>query len=103
MSIDDIFNQAASDIWAEMGSDAIFTPVSGEPVSCLVDIVYDVELQPDSYDAVVVERGITIEAMISDVGEPKRGDVFVVGLANYTVRKTAENDGQFITVVVNEY
>jgi hypothetical protein len=102
MSIDDIFNDAATDMWAVMGVEATFTPVSGTPVACLVDIVKDVELQPDSYDAVVVERGITLEALVSEVTDIKRGDSFSVGAKNYIVRKTLENDGIFITVVVNE-
>ena len=89
-------------MWAIMGSEAVFRPQGGVSAPCLIEIVRDVELQPDSYDAVVVERGITLEAMVSEVGELKRGDVFEMGLVYFTVAKTLENDGQFVKVVVNE-
>lgn len=82
------------------GDSAIFRPTDGISVSCLIDIEHDVELQPDSYGATVVEFGSTIEALVSEVGEPQRGDVFEVGAVDYTVAKIMENDGQFVKVVV---
>lgn len=102
MGFDDILDQAAADIWAITGAEAIFRPVDGTPVPCLIEVERNVELQPDSYEATVVERGVTVEAMVSVVGEPERGDVFEMGLVSFTVAKIVENDGQFVKVVVNE-
>ncbi|VVS95351.1 head-tail joining protein [Desulfoluna spongiiphila] len=102
MALDDVFDQAAADMWAIVGSEAMFRPVGVTPVPCLIEVERDVELQPDSYEATVIERGITVEAMVAEVGEPKRGDVFEAGGVSYTVRKIVENDGQFVKVVVNE-
>jgi len=102
VGFDDILDQAAADIWAVAGAEAIFRPAGGVAVPCLIEVERNVELQPDSYEATVVERGITVEAMVSVVGEPERGDVFEMGLVNFTVAKIVENDGQFVKVVVNE-
>jgi len=102
MGIDDVLNQAAVDMWAIVGSEATFRPVSGTPTACLIDIERDVGLQPDSYEVTVVERGVTIEAMVAEVGEPKSGDKFEMGPVYFTVSKIVENDGQFVKVIVNE-
>jgi len=102
VALDDVFDQAAADIWAIAGVEAIFRPADGTPALCLIEVERNVELQPESYEATVVERGVTVEAMVSEVGEPERGDVFEMGAVSYTVAKIVENDGQFVKVVVNE-
>jgi len=84
------------------GDPARFLPAGSVPVEgCMVDVEYDVELQPEGYDSVVFERATTLEAMVSEVGEVERGDTFEVEGTTFNVRKILENDGVFVKVVVH--
>lgn len=79
---------------------ATFTPDGGESVSCSVKIGFDVMLQPNSYDAQVVETGTTVDAFYSEVGEPEKGDIFLVDSVSYSVVRITDNDKTFVTMVV---
>ena len=48
-------------------------------------------------------EGITIEAMLKDLGrEPDRDDTFVLAGTTYTVLAVIENDGRFVRVSVRQ-
>ena len=85
------------------GDPGTFSPVSGPAVEDIqVIIIHDAELSPEGQEFGVTVIGTTIEALISDVGAPKRGDIFTVGSVDYKVKSTAENNGTLVKVVVNE-
>ena len=84
------------------GTSATYTPVSGDSVSCSVEINFESELRPDSLEFEIVEIGTTIEALVSDVGSPKQGSTFLVDGVTYKVKRTDSNDKTFVKVVVNE-
>ncbi len=91
----------------EFGSPAVYTPVLNdpdisEPVSCNIIIDHDVALQPESYDAVVVETGTTVEALFSDVATPQKGSTFTADGNVYTVQRITDNDQTFVKMVVTE-
>jgi hypothetical protein len=101
MTADEIFNEAAEDLFDQLGQDAIFTPTMGDPVNCKVNLEHDVDLQPGGFDSQVWGEGITIEAILSVLGkEPDQGETFTVGETDYTVQTVQENDGRFVKVVV---
>ncbi len=86
----------------EFGVQTVYTPVLGLPVSCNVILDHDVVLQPSHYDAVVVETGSTIEALVKDVGTPLKGSTFVIDLDIYIVQRITDNDENFVTMVVKK-
>lgn len=92
----DIYNNT------EIGSDAVYYPVSGAPVSLRVIVNRNVLLQPASMNAQVCEHGVTIEAIIADLGkEPARGEKFLVDAEMFTVQSIEKNDGQEVELVVS--
>lgn len=101
MTADDIFDQAAENLFDQMGRDAIFTPVMGDPVNCRVNLERDVDLEPHGFDSQIWGRGVTIEAILSVLGkEPDKGETFTVRETVYEVMTVQENDGRFVKVVV---
>lgn len=100
MTIDTIMEQAATDLLAIGGKTATYTPVSGDPVECLVLVYHDVLIQADGYDATVATLGTTVTAKVSDVGTISRGDTFLVGETTYTALRQETNDNVMVTVVV---
>lgn len=97
-----IFTQALADIFnSPIGEDATFTPAGGTAVPCRVIVNRSVLLQPAGMEAQVIERGTTIEAILSVIGaEPNRGDVFTVGTETFTVGSIERNDGVTVEAVV---
>ena len=98
----EIFATAATDIMEKLGASATFTPAVGDPVEdCHISIERDVELQPSGFDTEVYALGITVEALLSEVGgEPNRGDVFETETETFTVEAPISNDGTFVKVQV---
>ncbi|MGD8387329.1 MAG: hypothetical protein PVG49_09300 [Desulfobacteraceae bacterium] len=102
--IDTVFDHAGEDLLSTMGGiEGTYTP-SGEdplPVSAFVD--KGVQAQPGPYDAQAWQQGITIEAMLKDLGrEPDRDDTFTLGGTTYTVLAVIENDGRYVRVSVRQ-
>ena len=97
-NIPGIFTRALN----QVGVDAVYTPVTGDQVSCTVRLRHDVILQPSSYDAQIVETGSTIKALYSDVGEPEKGSTFMIDETTYTVARITDNDRYFVVVQVVE-
>ena len=88
----------------EFAHAAVYSPVSGDDVSCRVMVDHDVLVQADGYDAGVATMGTTITAMVSDVGTVARGATFImddVGTV-YTVQRIDlySDDGLEVTMVV---
>lgn len=96
----------------EFADQAVYTPVSGDPVPCNIIVDHDVLIQADGYDATMATLGTTVTAQVADVGKPARGDtfsmIFVINnipLENgkvYTVQRIERysQDGLEVTVVV---
>ncbi|GAG30475.1 unnamed protein product [marine sediment metagenome] len=105
---EEIFNQAAIDIFNKQGVAALYTPSVGDPVSCQVDIERDVDLEPDGFNAQIWGRGITVEGILSVLGkEPDTDETFTITEGDfidtvYTVKTIIENDGRFVKAVVKE-
>lgn len=84
----------------QVGASSVYTPVSGDPVPCRVNLRHDVILQPSSYDARVVETGSTITALFSDVGEPSAGSTFEVDGEVFKVARITDNNRILVTMAV---
>jgi len=88
---------------AEFAEAAVYSPVTGDDVDCVVIIDHDALVQADGYDASVATLGTTIQAQVSEVGTVNRGDTFTLetGMA-YTVQRIERyaEDGLAVTVVV---
>jgi len=104
MGASDIISQAASDI-AQEWDDATYRPMSGTSladVSCKAWVHKILQMQPAGLDAQAWEQGIAITALYSQVGRPKRGDLFIVGSSTYEVLSVDEWDKNTIKATVRE-
>ncbi len=93
------------DIFDTAGEDAVFTPQDGSPVECKMFIDFDVALQPVGVQSETWEKGITIELLLSAIGqEPKRGDkvLYVDKGKTYTLITPLENDNLSVVMVAKE-
>jgi hypothetical protein len=107
MGLRAIFEAATPDIFQSVGEGATYNRVGYAPVSCMVFIEFNVDLQPVGVETQVWVRGTTIEALLSTsagigIGTsiPERGDVFIVGGISYSVREITDNDGLTVRMVV---
>jgi hypothetical protein len=88
---------------AEFAEPVVYTPVTGDAMSCDVIIDHDVLIQADGYDVNMATLGTTVTAMVSDVGTVNRGDTFTLESGKvYTVQRIERysEDGREVTVVV---
>lgn len=86
---------------SQLGMDAVYTPLTGDPVSLRIMLNKDIVLQPSSMDTQVVEVGTTIEAILADLGKlPVRSETFVAESTVYTVQSISRNDGMEVEIVV---
>lgn len=104
---EEIFNQAAEDIFDKQGVAATYTPSVGDPVeNCKIDVVRGVELEPQGFDSQIWGSGTTIKALLSVLGkEPDADETFTITEGDYedtvyTVLVVLENDGRFVKVAV---
>lgn len=101
MGLRTVFGEALSDIFEAAAETAVFTPATGSPVDCQVEIDFDVSLQPAGAEAQVWQQGTTIEALLSAIGrEPNRGETFTVDGTVYTVQAILANNKLTVKVVV---
>lgn len=87
----------------EFADPAVYTPVSGDPVSCNIIVDHDVLIQADGYDVNMATLGTTITAQVADVGTVNRGDTFTLESGKtYTAQRIERysQDGLEVTVVV---
>lgn len=100
MGASDVISQAAQDI-AQQYDDATYTPNGGDAVSCKAWVIKGVQPQPGAFDAQVWKQGITIFALLSELGqEPNENDTFLVDGTTYTVLSVEENNGTTVRVNV---
>ena len=103
MGLRSVFREALPDIFTAAGEDAVYHPLTGDPVDCKIFIEFNVQLQPSGAEMQIWERGTTIEALLSVIGdEPKKGSHFVYEDESYYVRVIAENDGMTVKAVVTK-
>lgn len=100
-----IFDQAAEDIFDNMGADATFTPAAGDPVTLKVSVDRNVAIEGGDYDAQVYRRVTTLEYVKNDLGrEAVPGETFTVASVVWTVESLFEdprsNDGRFCKCIV---
>ena len=89
------------DLFDDLGQDAIYIPVTGDPVSCKVKHTKEIDPQPIGYDAQAWASSDIIEYRLDEVGQSaSRGDVFRIGETDYTVQAVVEGDERFIKVSV---
>jgi hypothetical protein len=101
MSISTEVTDALNDIFDDVGDDATYTPVTGDPLSCKVWVMKDVELQPSDFNGQAVEMKTVLECLLSQVLTlPQRGSVFLVGSTTYTVQSPLSNNGRILKLVV---
>lgn len=84
------------------GGSATFTDVGGEATPCTAKVNYDVLIQAEGCDVGVATVGTTIEAMVVEVGTPRKGAVFEVDPDTWKVQRMEANDGMMITLVVKK-
>lgn len=96
------FGQAVIDIIDELGQEATFLPVGGDPVPGIK--VYSeqrLEDQPDGFETVIKAVYQTIELLVSDLPrEPRENDQITIGATTYTVKAILTNDGYTVTVII---
>jgi len=101
MNFSDDIDNAMTDLFETAGDLAILTRVVGGDTSCHVDVIKDVEFQPDGFSSVVSAGQVMIELFLSEITtEPSRGDTITVGSDTYTVDSIYGNDGRFCRVIV---
>lgn len=93
MGIRQVMQESLPDIFEAMGEDAIFTPLTGEPVSLKAFIDFGVVLEPTGFDGQSRQESIVIEALLSDLPhEPLKGEMFEIDGITYAVGRVIGND-----------
>lgn len=82
------------------GSEATFQGAGG-PVSCNVVLDKGVVLEPVAYPSHTVTHGVTIDALVDEVGEVAQGNTFTVESVVYTCVEEIGNNGKVTKWVVN--
>ena len=95
------FDSMVSDVFATLGTAAVFTPAAGSEVSLYIGIEVEHFADPGGYQAQVAGTVTEIEYIISDIGRVAViGETFTVGATTYTIQQEIENDGLTAKVIV---
>ena len=91
-----VFQNAMSDLFAEMGTTSTFKPTIGAQVEdCYILVEKSIDEQPGGFEGAVWQRTTTLECLASEVGrEPSRGDRFVSGNDVYVVQKLLDQSDE---------
>lgn len=107
MGLRKVFADALPGIFKAAGEAAVYKPLGGSDIPCMIFIEFNVDLQPAGVQTQVWMRGTVIEALLSDAAdigigttEPDRGDTFTVDGKAYAVQEITANDGLTVTMVV---
>jgi hypothetical protein len=93
--------EALPEIFTDMGEDATYTPVLGDPLELKIFIDFDVQFEPGDLTAQTWQTGTQIEILLEDVeAEPSRGATFLYDETTYTVLKVIQNDGFTVKMAV---
>lgn len=80
------FIQAVDDIYTLAGESAVFTPLSGDQVDCLVLLDKEIDQMPVVFESGGMDYRITVEVRNAEIGKrPESGEVFTVDEIDYTV------------------
>ncbi len=102
-----IIGSALADAFAKVGEDAVFTPLSGDPVPLKVFVEFGVALEPDGFEGPSRQQAVIIEALLADLPhEPQKGEAFAVTedgvTATYKVGRVIGNDRFTVKVACKE-
>lgn len=96
-TIDDVFEGMGESLVDTMGVSATYTPSVGDAVTLNVLLDKGVQMQPGPYEAQAHAQGVTISALLSELGkEPDRDETFTIGATTYTILTVLENDNLFV-------
>lgn len=99
MAFIDLCTAGAAAIFSHLGEAATYRHQNGEVVS--TDVIRDPDvLIVGPFESDSAERRTEIEMLRADVGVPLRGDVIVIGEANYEVQDLLDDDGMVVRVTV---
>jgi len=92
-----------SDVLAKLGGvEAVFTPVTGEPVTVNVMFSQTMQMQPEGQAQTWVQEK-SVSYSIADLSrEAVVGETFTIGSTIYEVCAAAENNGYVVKVIVHE-
>ena len=97
----DVFADMVADVFATLGTAAVFTPAAGSEVSLYVNVETEHFSDPGGYQAQVAGTVTEIEYIISDIGRVAViGETFTIGSTVYTIQQEIENDGLTAKVIV---
>ena len=95
------FDSMVADVFAILGTAAVFTPAAGSEVSLYVNVETEHFADPGGYQAQVAGTVTEIEYLIADIGRVAViGETFTVGATTYTVQQEIENDSLTAKVIV---
>ena len=95
------FDSMVADVFATLGTAAVFNPAAGSEVSLYVNVETEHFADPGGYQAQVAGTVTEIEYIISDIGRVAViGETFTIGSTVYTIQQEIENDGLTAKVIV---
>lgn len=95
MSFSEAANMALANIYARMGSPAVFAPAAGDPVACTIIVDHSSDWQPGGA-VQVAEPQIVISYRRSEIDRKvRRGETFTVDGTVYTVRSMENYPGSW--------
>ena len=94
------FAPHAQRLMGVFGGPATYTPPSGAPISCRVQLERDVVFAPGDFETTVSEGHTVATLRIAEVGVPVVGAVIVQDGETFTIHRLIGNDGHFAKVVV---
>lgn len=98
MTLDAAFADAATDLMAEFGATATYTPPSGVPVATLASAPQrQVRVRADGIGVEVVH---VLRLPAADVPAPVRGGRVQIGAAAYLIDALDADDGSVVAVLV---
>lgn len=97
MTLDAAFADAATDLMAEFGATATYTPPSGVPVATLASVSRVMRMRADG---VGIERVTQAILPAADVPAPAVGAYIAIGPATYVVDALVDAADTVVTVTV---
>ena len=106
-TLDEILDQAAEDIWDDLGTEATYQSKDPVPeMACRALVERDVILEmqdPRGLSLTTQIHGVALSVLAADFSEtPGPGDRFVVGSTTYRVESVYSNDGRLVRMQVKD-
>lgn len=99
------FDDALEDLFETFDDcqDATYIPLTGDPVSCRVNLTKEVDSQPLGSEGQTWSNLILLEYRLDEVGKRAiRGDIFKIGSVEYKVDSVYDGDSRLVKVAVLE-